>query len=230
MVIFMANEFIFILHCLIIASSSLVALFLGASALVAFISIQCILANLFVLKQMYLFGFSATCADAFTVGATLGLNLLQEYFGKEITKKAIVINFFLLIFYLIVSQIHLFYTPASFDIMHHHYTALLHLMPRIVVASFSVYFLVQTLDYYLYGILKKNIGTKYLVLRNYFSIALCQLIDTVLFSFFGLYGIVENIWHIIFISYAVKLMSIILATPFVALSRKIYTAAQKSLI
>ena len=90
----MINELIFIFHCLIIASSSLFALFLGSYGLVAFICIQCILANLFVIKQITLFGYTATCSDAFTVGATLGLNLLQEYFGKNITKKTIWINFF----------------------------------------------------------------------------------------------------------------------------------------
>lgn len=95
-------------------------------------------------------------------------------------------------------------------------------MPRIVIASFSVYLFVQMLDYYLYGLLKKIYNEKHLVLRNYFSIALCQLIDTVLFSFLGLYGLVENVWHIIFISYTIKLMSIIIATPFVSLSRTVY--------
>jgi len=217
----LVNELIFIFHCLIIASSSLFALFLGSYGLVAFICIQCILANLFVIKQITLFGYTATCSDAFTVGATLGLNLLQEYFGKEITKKAIVINFFLLIFYLIVSQIHLIYIPTNFDTTQQHFMSILSAMPRIVIASVSVYFLVQMLDYYIYGILKRKFHQKYIIFRNYFSIAFCQLIDTVLFSLFGLYGVVENIWHIIFISYAIKLISIIIATPFVTFSRKI---------
>src|SRR5579872_1927718 len=201
----MLNEIIFILHSVIITCSALIALFLGSPALIAFICIQCILANLFVLKQITLFGFTATCADAFTIGATLGLNLLQEYFGKEITKKAIWVNFFLLIFYLLVSQIHLFYVPTPFDTTHQHFILLLQFMPRIVIASFSVYLFVQMLDYYLYGILHKVFHGNYLIMRNYFSIAFCQLIDTILFSFLGLYGLVENIWQVIFISYCVKL-------------------------
>ena len=217
----MFNEIIFTVHTIVIALGALIALRLGKSALVAFICVQCILANLFVIKQTTLFGLTATCADAFTVGATLGLNLLQEYFGKKEAKKAIFANFFLLVFYTIVSKIHLLYQPAAADNTHMHFAPLLDLMPRIVIASFSVYLLVQLLDYYLYGILKKMYHDKYLVLRNYFSIAFCQLIDTILFSFLGLYGLVENVWHIIAISYAIKLVSIIIATPFVAFSRKI---------
>jgi hypothetical protein len=218
----MINEIIFFIHCIIIASFSLLSLYIGPYALVAFICIQCILANLFIIKQISLFGFYATCADSFTIGAILGLNLLQEYFGREIAKKAIWINFFLLIFYLIVSQIHLFYIPADLDLSQQHFIAILNYMPRIVIASFSVYFVVQMLDYYLYGMLKKAFANKHLILRNYFSIAFCQFIDTVFFSFLGLYGLVENIWHIILISYLVKMIGIIIATPFVGLSRKIY--------
>ncbi len=218
----MLNEIIFLAHSVVITSGALIALFLGPHALIAFICTQCILANLFVIKQITLFGLTATCADAFTVGATLGLNLLQEYFGKEITKKAIWVNFFLLIFYVIATQIHLLYIPAAFDSTQQHFTPILSLMPRIVIASFLVYFFVQMLDYYLYGLLKKIWNNKYLVIRNYCSIAFCQLIDTILFSFLGLYGIVDNIWHIIFISYAIKLVSIVIASPFVGLSRTIY--------
>lgn len=216
------NELIFILHTLIIAAFSLGALALGRSALVAFVCAQCILANLFVVKQITLFGLTATCADAFTVGATIGLNLLQEYFGKEIAKKTIWINFFLLIFYAIVSQIHLIYIPHSGDTMHLYFMPLLNLMPRIVVASFSVYLISQMADYYLYGFLKRTFQDRYIIVRNYASIAFCQLLDTVLFSFLGLYGIIDNIWEVIIISYIIKLASIIIATPFVGFSRKVY--------
>jgi uncharacterized PurR-regulated membrane protein YhhQ (DUF165 family) len=108
------NELIFIVHTVVIAAFALGALALGCTSLVAFVCSCCILANLFVVKQITLFGLTATCADAFTVGATIGLNMLQEYFGKEIAKKTIWINFFLLIFYAIVSQIHLIYIPHAF--------------------------------------------------------------------------------------------------------------------
>lgn len=216
------NELIFIFHTLIIATFALGALALGRSALVAFVCVQCLLANLFVVKQITLFGLTATCADAFTVGATIGLNLLQEYFSKEITKKTIWINFFLLIFYTIVSQIHLIYTPDSADTMHLHFLPLLSLMPRIAIASLFVYFIAQMADYYLYGIFKKIFHHKYIILRNYASIAFCQLLDTVLFSFLGLYGIIDNIEQVIIISYLIKLITIIIATPFVGLSRRVY--------
>jgi uncharacterized integral membrane protein (TIGR00697 family) len=216
------NELLFIAHTLVIATFALGSLALGRSALVAFVCTQCILANLFVVKQITLFGLTATCADAFTVGATIGLNLLQEYFGKDIAKKTIWINFFLLIFYAIVSQIHLIYIPHSADVMHLHFMPLLNLMPRIVVASFSVYLVSQMADYYLYGLLKKTFHDNHIIARNYASIAFCQLLDTILFSILGLYGIIDNIGEVIIISYLIKLASIIIATPFVGFSRRIY--------
>jgi|SRR4030095_1214533 len=216
------NELIFLAHTIIIATFALGSLALGRSALVAFICICCIIANLFVIKQITFFGLTATCSDAFTVGAVLGLNLLQEYFGKEIAKRTIWINFFLLIFYTIISQIHCAYIPNYADTTQEHFMPLLNLMPRIAIASLFVYLVTQMADYYLYGILKKTFHGKYIIIRNYSSIALCQLLDTVLFSFLGLYGIIEDIWQVIAISYAIKLISIIIATPFVGFSQKIY--------
>ena len=221
------NELFFIIHTIVIACFALGSLALGRSALVAFVCLACVLANLFVIKQITLFGLAATSADAFTVGATIGLNLLQEYFGKEIAKKTIWINFFLLIFYTIVSHIHLMYAPHSADITQQHFLPLLQHMPRIVIASFSVYLFTQMMDYYLYGILKKMFHDKYIIFRNYASIALCQLLDTVLFSFLGLYGIIDNIGQVIVISYLIKLGSIIIASPFVGFSRKIYNLTHK---
>lgn len=221
----MHNEAIFIFHSLLISISALIALFLGQHALVTFISIQCLLANLFVLKQITLFGFHATCADPFTIGATLGLNLLQEYFGKTITQRAIIINTFILLFYTVMTQIHLCYSPNIFDTTHIAFLALLSTAPRIIIASVTVYTLIQFLDCFLYGTLKTALGNRFLVMRNYISIIICQFFDTVLFTFLGLWGIIENPWHVIFISYSVKLIAILIATPFVLVSGLIYKKA-----
>lgn len=203
--------------------ASLGALRLGASALVAFVCVQCILANLFVVKQIALLGFNATAADACTIGATLGLNMLQEYYGKKATQKAIIVNFFLLVFYAVVSQIHLWYTPNAYDTMNIHFQPILTLMPRIVIASFSVFLVSQMIDYWLYGVLRRVWQSRFLVLRNYSSLLVSQLVDTVLFSLLGLYGLVENIGHIIIVSYTVKVCAIILAVPFVAFAKKFYS-------
>lgn len=221
------NELIFLLHAIIVGIASLGALAFGKAALVAFVCTQCLLANFFVLKQTTLLGLGATCSDAYTIGATIGLNLLQEYFGPEIAKKTIGINFFLLIFYAIVSQVHLWYAPSSFDTMHQHFAPLLEITPRIIVASFAVFLFTQLLDFYLYGFLKKACGSRLLLVRNYASIIICQGIDTILFSFLGLYGIIDNLWEVILVSYTVKLIAIFIATPFVAASRSIYTYTQQ---
>lgn len=217
----MINELLFFLLALCIGISSLWALYLGKEALIAFICIQCILANLFVIKQITLFGLTATPADAYSIGVVLGLNLLQEYFGKEITKKAITINFFFLVLYVIVSQLHLLFVPTVYDTTQEHFMALLGLMPRIVIASLTTYFIVQQIDCALYGLLKNWYQERHLVARNYVSILLCQLIDTVLFSYLGLYGVVENIGQIIIVSYAIKLVAAALATPWIYFSKRL---------
>jgi len=205
-----------------ISLSTLVALRLGAAALVTFIGIYCLLANVFVIKQITLFGLHATCADAFTIGATFGLNMLQEYYGPKITKNAIAVNFFVLAFYVLMSSIHLWYQPNLSDSSHVHFLPLLAHAPRIVVASFVVYFMAQTLDYYVYGFLKRIWKTRLLMMRNGLSSALSQLFDTIAFSFLGLYGIVDHIGEIIIISYSIKLLAILLSSPFIGLSRFFY--------
>jgi len=215
------NELIFLLHIMIIAISSLVALRLGKEALVAYVCVLGILSNLFVTKQILLFGLNVTATDAFVVGAVLGLQLLQEYYGKKIARKAIAASFFLLIFYAMVSWIHMRYLPSFSDVCHGHFMAILKHMPRIALASITSYVLSQFLDYNLYGFLKKVLKGRYLVARSYISLVVVQLFDTILFSFLGLYGIISNVANIMLLSFAIKMVVIFIATPFVLFSQKI---------
>jgi hypothetical protein len=216
------NEFLFLIYILIVTGAALTALRMGKEALVALISLQWVLANLFVTKQITLFGFNATSADALAVGATLGLNLLQEYYGKKIAQKTIIISFGATIFYTILSFMQVLYCPSSADTAHAHFCALLTPMPRIVLASVFTYLLVQQLDYRLYGYLKRTMVTRSITVRNYISVGITQLIDTVLFSFLGLYGIIGNIGSVIVISYSIKLAILLCAGPFLLLSKFIY--------
>ena len=83
------NELVFFTSILAVSTFSLGVLSLGKEALVAFICLQGLLSNLFVTKQIMLFGLDVTSSDIFAVGTILSLNLLQEYYGPQIVKKAI---------------------------------------------------------------------------------------------------------------------------------------------
>ena len=215
------NELIFVLHSALVCSGVLAGLAIGAEALAAVIVSYCVLANIFVLKTITLWGMTATAADVFTIGATLGLNVLQEYYGAQSTRRTLYANMLVLVLYVVMVLIHLWYVPASTDTLHALYYALLYPVPRLVIASATVYFCAQMIDYKLYGLLKAHTPTSWLVVRNYGSVIVSQLFDTVAFSFLGLYGLVDNIGSIILVSYAVKLVALFLSTPFLMISRRI---------
>ena len=215
------NELVLLLQIASVTAMLLISLRLGKEALIAFLSLSGILANVFVLKQINLFGLTVTGSDAFMIGSILGLNMLQEFYGRRIARRAIVISFSSALFYTFISQIHLAFTPAVHDTAHLHYVSLFAPMPRILIASLTVYLLVSRIDYFLYGALKHFFSGKYLVGRNICSLALSQGIDTVLFSFLGLYGIVESVGSIILFSFTIKMIIIALSTPALLLSKKI---------
>lgn len=125
----------------------------------------------------------------------------------------------MLIFYTVISQIHLLYTPATHDIMQQHFYPILHFMPRIAVASITVYTSVMYLDTLLYAFLRKLFGGKYLLLRNTSCIIISQLVDTILFSFLGLYGIIDHIGQVIVVSYTIKIVVMLITRPFLIFSK-----------
>lgn len=215
------NELIFFIHVLIITLFSIGFLKTGKEALVGFVCTLGILSNLFVSKQASFFGFNVTCSDVFAVGVLIGLNILQEYHGKKITQKAIWISFAMLSFYLIMTQIHILYIPNHFDSMHDHFKEIFSLMPRLTISSICVYLAVQHLDAFIFGLLKKVFNDRFFGFRSLISLSISQFLDTILFSFLALYGVVGNIWHIVFFSFAIKVIVILFATPLITFTKKL---------
>jgi queuosine precursor transporter len=86
-------------------------------------------------------------------------------------------------------------------------------MPRIILASIFAYLISQYTDTFIYGFLKNRLNNKFFILKNYGSILISQLIDTAIFSFLGLYSLVNNIWDIFIVSFFIKAISIIIIVP-----------------
>lgn len=215
-----SNEVIFTIHTLATIGLSLGALILGEQALVGTLCLFGVLSNIFVAKQITLFGWAVTCSDVYAVGSILCLNLLQEYFGKEKITRAIWASFWCIAIFFITSQLHLWYRPNAFDTTQQHYQAILEIMPRITCASMISYLTVQFIDASFFALLKKHFCDKYFTTRTLISLILSQTLDTVLFSFLGLYGIVGSVLHVIVVSLVVKFMIIGLSTPLIGLTKK----------
>lgn len=212
---------IFIIHSTII--SGLVIFFgqIGSAALTSYISLLFVLTNIFVIKQINLCGYDVTCADAYIIGISFGINLLQEIWGQKIARKAIFISFSCSSFYVLMGWFHLSYIPSWYDTSHIHFVFLLDNSLRIIIASFISYIIVQYADTILYAFMKKHCNGKYFILRNYLSMFSSQFFDTILFSFLGLYGIVNNMADIIIVSYGIKVVAILLSTPFLYYAKKL---------
>jgi len=209
------NELIFLVQILVVVAFVLGALRLGKSALLALLALQGILANLFVVKQISLFGFSVTCSDVFAIGALLVLNLLREYFGKIAAQAAIQISLLTLLFFALVSQIHLLYAPTPCDTAHAAFSTVLSSSPRIILASIATFYLTQQFDLRFFSRLKGS-----LPFRLTLSLLASQLLDTLLFSFLGLYGLVESLFDIILVSFLIKCIIIAVSSPFTLFARR----------
>ncbi|MBS0289934.1 MAG: queuosine precursor transporter [Proteobacteria bacterium] len=216
----MLNILLFLGSCLFVTGFSLYFCRLGQNALTAWIATLSLLANSFVLKQIELFNLNATAADIFVVGSLLGLNLLQEKYGRLAAQQAMWSSFGCLLFFALASQIHLIYQPSIYDQTQSAYHLLLNSAVRIIIASLITFLIVDQLDIRLYAFLRKNFPAVSITLISALTICLSQLVDTLLFGFLGLYGIVQALGEIIIISYIIKLLAIANTVPW---TRKIFS-------
>jgi len=207
------NESIFIVHIVLVVGFSFWALKMGKTALSAWIALQAVLANLFVIKQISLFGLHVTCSDVFAIGSIFGLNLLREYYGAKTAKKALWSCFFVMVCFVVMAQIHLLYTPSPLDQTHPAFASILASSPRLLLTSLAVFFLVQQIDLKLFGWMREKMGQVPLSIRNAGSVVATQFLDTLLFSLVGLWGLMENLFDIILLSFLIKAAVIACMTP-----------------
>jgi len=219
----MFNECIFFIYVASVTLTALYAARISREAVVVLLCSQCMLMNLFVTKEITLFGLIATAADALGVGVALCLNILQELYGKAYAQRAIWLGLGCSLLYVMYAMLHCAFIPSVYDASNIHFLALLLPMPRIIIASLFSYIVVQYADSYLYELFTKAFRGRFFTLRSNASIAITQFLDTILFSILGLYGLMHNIGSIIIVSYFIKLVVLMMATPFLFFFKRILT-------
>ena len=162
-----------------------------------------------------------------TILANVEVILLINAFGMEQTLGNV--GIFSSIFFLILSQSWLLYTPSVNDTMMDSVKSVFGNTPRMIISSLLVYTISQFFDVWLYhkwwGFTEKKFGNKrkFLWLRNNGSTLISQILNTALFTFLAFVGTYDlpTMISIFFSSYIIYVFTSLLDTPFVYLARRI---------
>ena len=195
---------------------------MGEKAINAWLCFVAVAMNLLVMKQITLFGLNVTATDSLAVSYMLGLNMIQEVYGTNAARQHAFLAIFVCAGFTILTVLHNFYIPNSFDCTHGAYKLILSSMPRIVIASMLSFLAIQLLDIVFFNWLREKFNGKYFSGRVTYNLIVSQTLDTLLFSYLGLYGLVPNLWHIIWLSLGIKMIVIVFSVPFAQMVKRIF--------
>jgi len=102
--------------------------------------------------------------------------------------------------------------------MNSSYQRLLLPAPRLLFASLFTFFIVQKADLLVFSKLKTKCSS--FLAKNLYSLLSSQLLDTILFTFLGLYGLVASCFDVLLLSYLVKVAIIFSLSPLTHLFQK----------
>jgi uncharacterized integral membrane protein (TIGR00697 family) len=212
------NELLFILHVAVVCGTILLALRHSYGGMVSVISLQLVTANLFVLKQVTLFGMTATGSEIFTVSTMYGMGLIQECYGARRAQHAVYYGFLLLLFFVGTATLHGWYALMAQTPQSEAFGALFGHTPRLVVASLVAYLVSEQINLRLMHLAQRS-GPVSLVWRAG-AVWAGQWADTILFGVIGLYGVMPRLFEVILFCMAVKTVAIIALAPMIMFAKR----------
>lgn len=214
------NEILFFSHIFISLALTVLAARMGKMVLAFCYGFLVVFANVLVNKQIELFGLTVTCVDVYSISCFFSLNLMQEIFSKEDAKKTMRISYFALIMTCVMFFLHLRYVPSIHDTTQESLLTLFSSTPRIIFVSAFVALSMQRLNIELYSLLRKFFPGLSLAIVNSISLVTTQTLDTFLFTYLALWGLMHSLFHIFIVSLLVKLVVIACMTPLTSLAKR----------
>ncbi|MGN0477622.1 MAG: queuosine precursor transporter [Ruminococcus sp.] len=234
----MINELLLIGSLVVIFSSALVAYYIfGKAGLYAVTAIATVTANIECLILVNAFGMEQTLGNVFFAVTFLVTDILSENEGKKEANKAVGIGIFTSVFFILISQSWMLYTPSESDWVMPSIEGVFSNTPRMMISSLVVYAISQIVDVQLYHawwkFTQKHFGDKkrFLWLRNNGSTLISQVLNTSLFTLFAFFGTydVPTLLSIMLSSYVIFVVTSLCDTPAIYLSRLIKAKRAKKL-
>ena len=216
------NELLFVVTLVVNFAGILLAYkFFGKAGLFVWIGFATVVANIEVTKCIDLFGLSLTLGNVTYGTIFLATDILSEKFGGKVARKGVLVGFFTMISFTLMTQLSLLFVPNAQDFVSESMKNIFSIMPRICVASMATYLISNMLDTYTFEFIKKKFP-KHLWFRNNGSTLTSQLVDSFLFTFLafaGIFGLMEMV-ELSLTTYAVKVIIAICDTPLLYVARK----------
>jgi hypothetical protein len=220
----MSNELLFLIELVLVFGALLLTKrFFGKNGLIAWVPVVAILANIQVCESIDLFGMGATLGNVLFASSFLATDILSECYGKDTSKKAVFAGIGFMVFFLLISQVTLWFTPNEYDMAHPALEGLFTLSIRTTAASLTMYAIANLADVYLFHKLSDMFKGKKLWLRNNIATITCNCLENFGFVFLAFYGImgVDELLSIALITCAIESLIAILDTPFLYIAKKI---------
>ncbi len=217
------NELLFLGWTLLAVFLVLAAFrYFGRAGLYGVIGVYIVLANIFVTKQITLFGLAATGGNSLYGAVFLATDLISEYWGKREAKRAVWFGWFVAMGFLLATQVFQWFHPSADDFVNDSMSTLFSLTPAIVIGSLVAYIASQTHDIWAYHFWKRKTEGKKLWLRNNASTWVSQLIDSLIFSFIAFFMVFpfSVFLQIVLTTYLLKVLVAAVDTPFLYMSRR----------
>lgn len=164
-----------------------------------------IIGNHFVVPSaVVVYGVTFLCTD-----------IIGELWGKEEANKTVMNGFIMQIMATILIQIAIKLPIAPFmEEFQSHFNAVLNGTMRMTLASLVAYLVSQSTDVLIFHKIKEINNDNHKWLRNNMSTIISQLLDTAIFVGIGFYGIVPNLWVMIYSQWFIKIIIALCDTPF----------------
>lgn len=200
----------------------LIEKFFKKEGLFIWISLATVIANIIVCKTIKVLGITTSLGNIVFASNFLATDILSEKYGKKEAKNGVMMAFVFMILFVLITQLSLFYVPASEDVAHEAMKTLFSLNLRVSVASLLLFFISNNLDIFIFNKLAEKYPNK-LWLRNNVATIIANCGENYFFVFLAFLGIYD-MTTIISIATTQTIIEIIIAlcdTPFLYLSKRI---------
>lgn len=173
-------------------------------------------------KIVFFFGHATNTGNIFYASVFLATYFLIERFGRKEGVYSILVGIMAVLFFTILARIATALTGAEVTTpLNEALAVVFGPVPQVAIASLCAYALSQSLNVYLFILLKNRMRRRYLWLRANICNILAQLLDSTIFFTIAFWGVIppSNVWDVILTGFVIKILFMMFASPLLYLNK-----------